>query len=199
MDLLRLDPSHAGPSAETLGRSFWDFPFPGAYWPDESERARCFPPLFRALVAVISRRGVVHATSPAFEGVAAWQPPGFHLTNRHLWQAAPLDMLRFYRNGGSKVTVGMEFQEAMRRRHAPMPHWFLGPIGVNPESQGQGFASKLMRPMLARADAQDVPVFLDTNSEFNISLYEHFGFRVMERADMPEAPIWNVGMLREPR
>ena len=80
-----------------------------------------------------------------------------------------------------------------------MPHWFLGPIGVDPMRQGEGFASKLMRPMLDRADAEGLPVFLDTNTEENIALYEHFGFRVKERADMPEADIWNVAMLREPR
>ena len=195
--MLKLDRSHAGAAAETLGRSFWDFPFPGGYFPDESQRARCFPPLWRAMVKALARHGEVHATSPDFEGVAAWQPPGFHLSSGHLWRAAPLDLLRFYRGGGGKLTVGLNFQEAMRRRHAPMPHWFLGPIGVDPAFQGQGFASRLMRPMLERADAEGVPVFLDTNSEANIALYEHFGFRVVERADMPEADIWNVGMLRE--
>jgi len=199
MGLLALDRSHAGAAAKTLGSSFWDFPFPGEYWPDEAQRARCFPPLWRAMVKALSRHGEVHATSPDFEGVAAWQPPGFHLSAGHMWRAAPSDMLVFYRNGGGKVTVGLNFQEKMRRRNAPMPHWFLGPIGVDPEHQDEGHASRLMRPMLDRADAEGVPVFLDTNSEFNISLYEHFGFRVMERLDMPEAPIWNVGMLREPQ
>ncbi len=199
MDLLRLDPSQASAASDTLGRSFWDFEFPGGYWPDEAERARCFPPFWRAMVAAICKHGEVHATSIDFEGVAAWQPPGFHLSYRHMWRAAPLDMLRFFRGGGGKVTVGLELQEQMRRRNAPMPHWFLGPIGVDPQHQGAGHASKLMLPMLERADAEGVPVFLDTNSEFNIELYEHFGFRVMERADMPETDIWNVAMLREPQ
>jgi ribosomal protein S18 acetylase RimI-like enzyme len=80
-----------------------------------------------------------------------------------------------------------------------MDHWTLGPIAVDPAHRGQGFASQLIRPMLERADDEGVPVYLSTNTEENIALYEHFGFKVKERADMPGVDGWNASMLREPQ
>lgn len=201
MELMRLKREHAEAAAATFGRAFWDSPgFPVGHLPDEAERTRCFPPMWRTNVKATLRYGELYATSPELEGVAAWLPPG----NNYLspWQAlmaAPIDTLRFLRHGGTRVLAGMEFVEEMEKRNAPMPHWHFGPIGVDPDFQGQGLASKLIRPMLERIDAEGLPVCLETNTEENIAIYERFGFEVKERADMPGMDAWTVSMLREPR
>jgi GNAT superfamily N-acetyltransferase len=156
------------------------------------------PHMWEVLLRIKIRHGEVYATSPAFEGVAAWLRPGLlYPSALQIITAAPIDLAIFLRSGGKKVVAQYRFQEGMQKRNAPMPHWHLGPIAVVPDRQGQGFASRLMRPMLERADAEGMPVYLDANQDVHISLYEHFGFRVLERRDMPGGGFWNASMLRE--
>jgi ribosomal protein S18 acetylase RimI-like enzyme len=75
--------------------------------------------------------------------------------------------------------------EAMHMRHTPFKHWFLHAIGVEPQFQGNGHASKLLRPMLARIDEEGLPCYTETMLEKNVRLYEHFGFRAAEKATIP--------------
>ncbi|HVV14237.1 ribosomal protein S18-alanine N-acetyltransferase [Amycolatopsis sp.] len=51
-------------------------------------------------------------------------------------------------------------------------------IGVDPEYQGQGLGTGLLRALLARADELNAPVFLEvrTDNERAIGLYDRHGF-----------------------
>ncbi len=44
------------------------------------------------------------------------------------------------------------------------------------ECQGKGYGKSLMKPVLSFADLNGYRVCLETNSEGNIAMYEHFGF-----------------------
>jgi ribosomal protein S18 acetylase RimI-like enzyme len=189
MEPMRLNLSHVGAAAEAWGLAFP----PGG-------NGNIIPRMWEVLLRLKIRHGEVYATSPAFEGVAAWLRPGLvYPTTLQIITSAPLDLAVFLWSGGRSVVAQYRFQEGMQKRNAPMPHWHLGPIAVVPHHQGQGFASKLMRPMLARADAEGMPVYLDANNDVHISLYEHFGFEVQERLDMSGGGFWNASMLRIPR
>ena len=41
--------------------------------------------------------------------------------------------------------------------------------------------------------------YLETNKECNISMYEHFGFKLMERGKIPGTDVEHIAMYREPR
>jgi predicted GNAT family N-acyltransferase len=62
----------------------------------------------------------------------------------------------------------------------------LGPVAVDPELQGQGYSSKLIRPMLERLDSQELPCYLEAQSESNVSIYEHYGFEVLAKGNVPK-------------
>lgn len=67
-----------------------------------------------------------------------------------------------------------------RANHDPCErHWHVGPIGVRPELQGRGAGKVLLRSFLATADEQGMPVFLETDLDQNVALYEKFGFMVV--------------------
>jgi GNAT superfamily N-acetyltransferase len=76
---------------------------------------------------------------------------------------------------------------------------FLDTIGVAPQFQGQGYAGRLIRAMLERTDKEGLPVFLDTMDEVDVRRYEHFGFKVIDKSAVPNTPLTNWGMLREPK
>ena len=71
-------------------------------------------------------------------------------------------------------------------------------VGVDPEHQGQGFGSKLLRALIEESDRTGVPIYLETETEDNVSMYEHLGFKVLAKITLPvvEVPLWE--MLREP-
>uniref|UniRef100_A0A7S3VDU6 N-acetyltransferase domain-containing protein n=1 Tax=Chaetoceros debilis TaxID=122233 RepID=A0A7S3VDU6_9STRA len=63
----------------------------------------------------------------------------------------------------------------------PYPkHIYLQQIGVRKEFQGKGIGKKLYKTLFAAADSLQVPVYLETESEENVSLYQHFGFQTVE-------------------
>ena len=90
-----------------------------------------------------------------------------------------------------------EHIDAVHQRLAPFKHWFLQTIGVEPRFQGKGYASKLIRPMLTRIDEEGRPCYLETLDEHNVPLYEHLGFKVIDKATVPKTSLTNWAMLRE--
>lgn len=52
-------------------------------------------------------------------------------------------------------------------------------IGVLPEGQGKGLASKLINPMIERMKESSVPVHLETANPKNVEIYKKKGFAVI--------------------
>lgn len=62
--------------------------------------------------------------------------------------------------------------------HLPLKQQFcyLYLIGVLPEGQGKGLASKLMNPVLEKCRLNNIPVFLETANPQNVEIYKKKGF-----------------------
>jgi ribosomal protein S18 acetylase RimI-like enzyme len=67
----------------------------------------------------------------------------------------------------------------LRKQYAPGPHWYLQMLGVDPQFQGRGLGSALLREGLKRADAASRPSYVETMLERNLAFYGHHGFDVM--------------------
>jgi len=76
---------------------------------------------------------------------------------------------------------------------------FMFTIGVDPAFQGRGFTGALIKPILQRLDRERLPCYLDTHDPKNISLYEKYGFEVVEESKIPETNIhlYAYAMLRQ--
>jgi len=73
------------------------------------------------------------------------------------------------------------------------PYIHLEQIGVSKESQGKGFAGKLLRAVIEKAETESKLIYLETQKEENVSLYEKFGFSTMKTVLLPEPvnmPMW---------
>jgi GNAT superfamily N-acetyltransferase len=79
------------------------------------------------------------------------------------------------------------------------PHWYLGYLGARRDRQGQGLGTQLLREVLAGADTDGVPAYLESSNERNLALYERHGFRVVgDLRALGHGPIiWR--MWREPQ
>ncbi|MDO5846418.1 MAG: GNAT family N-acetyltransferase, partial [Methanocorpusculum sp.] len=71
-------------------------------------------------------------------------------------------------------------------------------IAVKPEMRGKGIFRKLISPVLAACDREAMPLVLQTHNPATVSIYEHFGFRVMESIPSDKIPLTCTCMLRTP-
>ena len=53
--------------------------------------------------------------------------------------------------------------------------------------------------MINYARRLQIPIYLETAKNENISLYEHFGFQIVKKIMIPETPYSNFGMLYIPK
>jgi len=146
--------------------------------------------LYGAILWDALRHGEVHATSD-MAGVACWLPPARAVLT--LARQARCGMLRlpwyFGWRGFRRLLAYDATAARLHHEYASDPHWYLAAIGVVPHRQGRGLAAALVRPMLARACAQRVACYLETQHDQNVRIYERLGFRVVCQTQPPGHPI----------
>jgi len=198
-ELLRLTLKERDAGTAVLGRAFTEYELFRHYFRDETERRAAADRLSFIELSVCLKYGEVYASSEKLEGVAAWLPPGkspFGVFR--IMRSVPLSVLfRFGLQGADRMWAYGRFVDNLHRRLVPYPHWYLQVIGVDPAHQGQGFSSRLLRPVLERIDRERMPCFLETNSVKNVAIYRRFGFEVVYEDRMPGTEVTTFAMLRK--
>ena len=147
--------------------------------PDDLHRIRALPEVLPLDYA--QRYGEVWVTPSPICGVAAWLRPGD--TAVSYWRFLRTGAARCAANLGPaafKRFLHVELSlESQHDRDIAVPHWYLLLLAVDPVSQGCGVGSRLLVPVLGKASAISMPVYLQTLHERNVSFYERNGFRVI--------------------
>lgn len=198
-ELLRLTPKERDAGAAVLGRAFAEYELFRYYFPDERERSAAAGTYALVSLAVCLKYGEVYASSEKLEGVAAWLPPGKSpFGARQVIRSVPLSTLyRFGRQGANRLWAYGRYVDKLHRKLVPYPHWYLEIIGVDPAYQGQGFSSRLVRPVLERIDRERMPCYLETNAVKNVAIYRRFGFEVVSEDKLPGREVTTFAMLRK--
>lgn len=197
--LLRLDKSNVQLATEVLVRAFQNYPLLKFYYPDSSSRRK----INRYLCSISTYFGIhfgeVYASSPNLEGIAVWLPSECYPMG--LWniiRSVPIsELFGFGISGGLRMSAVGRYVDKLHKRLAPFNHWYLLLLGVDPQFQGRGYASKLLSPMLRRTDQEKLPCYLETNDEADVRIYHHFGFKVIEEGVIPDTSIKNWIMIRD--
>jgi len=196
--LVRLKKSQVKPASEVFARAFQDDPFFVCLLPDTSQRKKVLPYIFELGIRYGVSYGEVYATSSSLEGVAVWFPP--EITSMSLWgmiRCGGLPLIPKIGRAMGRLQRFNEYTNLMRRRHAPLRHWFLQTIGVDPAFQGKGYAGALLEAMLVRIDKEHLPCYLDTQNGRNVPIYQHHGFKIVEQVVIPGTEVSHWAMLRE--
>lgn len=138
-------------------------------------------------------------TTDDHAGAAVWYPPGHTgpsvvASLRLLPAMARLVGWRRLR----AVAATLRVLEERRSEHAPQPHFYLAALGVEPQRQGEGIGTALLRPVLGRCDREHVAAYLETATARNVLLYERLGFDVVEELVLPNTDVHGWLMLRQP-
>ena len=161
----------------------------------DARRGEAFHGFFRLLLAdLASQHGEIYATED-LKAAALCFPPG----NASIPLSTQLRIgMRFGTiTGWTNLPLRAFGLNRMEARHPGQPHVFLQTIGVDPEFQGMGYGSALLKALTRQWDAQGIPAYLETSREANLGFYEKHGFRVISSASLPRGPVlWQL--LRKP-
>jgi ribosomal protein S18 acetylase RimI-like enzyme len=200
MEIIKLDSRQINRASEVLAASFFNYPMFTFYFPDPQRRTRYLPWYFTQILKTALRYGAVF-TNPDVTGVIFTLPPGH--TKISMWEymqsgflLTPFVMgLRNYqRSMECEDFVGITQIELMKNR----PHYYLWGLAVDPRQKCQGIGTALLQPLLVTADAQKMPIYLETHDEKNVRYYQKYGFDLISSTSIPkyQLPLWC--MLREP-
>ncbi|MHA1125606.1 MAG: GNAT family N-acetyltransferase [Candidatus Heimdallarchaeota archaeon] len=199
-NLLRVKKKHLSKAVKTFSRSFINDPLTVYMFPDEEERKEFMRHYFRFRVKYGIIYGEVYATSENIEGIAIWIHP--KNTKMTMWKMFRSGGMKLYMAMGRKVIEKMfeieGYTSKLHHKGATEPHWHLTPIGVDPEHQGKGYASKLIRAMLKKTDKENIPCYLETQNGTNVEIYKRYGFKVIDKVKIPKAELDHWTMIRKP-
>ena len=196
--MIKIEKSHIKPVSLILARVFNENAINAYTFPNPEERMEKMAYVYQLLLRYNLIYGRVFATSPRLEGVAVW----VHSDNlgmsswRMLVSGAIWPALAMGREAGRKMQVLDNYVERKHRELVQTKHWYLYLLGVDPQYQGKGYASQLMKGMLSETDKEGLPSFLETQGNQNVSMYQHFGFKVVDEFTVPGTQITLVAMLR---
>ncbi|GHD18949.1 GNAT family N-acetyltransferase [Nocardiopsis kunsanensis] len=182
--------------ARALGLAFWDDPLYRWLFPDTmTRRARTvrFHALFAGFAYVpdgtvdVVQEQVESPPHPVVRGAAWWDAPGHDAESRPSFLLRSLPHLAGL-VGLSRLPAVSRYFARVGEARPNEPHWYLAALGTDPVAQGAGAGSALMRTGLERADADGLPVFLETMNPDNLPFYERHGFRVTKIMDETGTP-----------
>ena len=94
------------------------------------------------------------------------------------------DMLRLAPRSIAALRTGLpklvRYDSACAERAPTDPHWYLYVIGTHPAAQGQGAGSALVAGLVDAAQADGIPIALETEAEENVAWYAKRGFEVTD-------------------
>jgi predicted GNAT family N-acyltransferase len=99
-------------------------------------------------------------------------------------------MIRY--SGFKSIPRGLAVDNALAKAKPSKPHYYLFAIGCRSTQRGKGNGGTLMQAGLERADVENMPAYLESSKESNVSFYQRFGFEVIEKIIPTKGcpPLW---------
>jgi len=189
------------PASKVLADAFQHDPLWNRIREGEPDFDKRFRAIFEVPVRHCLKYGEVYATSEGLEGVIGWVPGEYADTNA--WRMILSGSL------GSAIRIGLNAVRKMRpvfsqvvkdRRKHMAGHTFLyvSVLGVATTLQGKGFGKRLLAAAIEECERKGLYLYLETETEENARMYEHFGFSLLKKITLPQVdlPMWE--MAREP-
>jgi ribosomal protein S18 acetylase RimI-like enzyme len=200
--LYRVQEGDIVPASKVLADAFQRDPLWNKLFEREPDIEKRFQAFFEGSVRYCLKYGEVYAPSEDLEGVIGLVPGKYADVN--WWRGIRCGSIGLVIRMGLNTMrkMGPIFKPLVEDRHEHMAgHTFLyvNVVGVATELQGKGFGRKLIGAAIEKSEREGLHLYLDTETEENVKMYEHFRFRVLKKITLPivELPMWE--MVREPK
>jgi ribosomal protein S18 acetylase RimI-like enzyme len=182
MEVITAERTNVTRLADILAEAMYKDPMYYYIFNDKELNCRYFSAFWKAILKYTIKFGVV-LTTEDYLGAACLLPPDkTDFTFKNLMKTGfkvPLSILRF---PISKMISTMDILFSLgeyQNQTLPEPHWYLMEIGVKPEEQGKGIGGSLLRKLIEIAGNDKKPIYLETETEKNVQLYQKYGFEVV--------------------
>ncbi|WP_052323973.1 N-acetyltransferase [Flavihumibacter sp. ZG627] len=180
MDIRKIKEEELDAASLSLANAFFMDPLQRYVFPDENDNREKSPLHFKAILNYGFLFGDVYTTDD-IGGAVVWLRPGETDGSPDMAVAAGIDKLPYLLGAAEmdRFFNSIAFVEAFHKEDISIPHWYTMVVGVDPVHQGKGYGRKLLDPVIEKAAADGIPVYLETAQPTNVSFYQHLGFRIL--------------------
>jgi ribosomal protein S18 acetylase RimI-like enzyme len=200
--LYRVQKGDIVPASMVLANAFQGDPLWNKIYEGDPDIGNRFQALFEGAVRYCLKYGEVYAPSEGLEGVIGLVPGKY--ADMNVWRAVRSGTIgvgmRMGLNAAMKMgTIFKPVVEDRREYMAGRAFLYVLVIGVATKLQGKRFGRKLIDAAVEKSEREGLPIYLDTSTEENMKMYEHFGFRLLKKITLPiiDLPMWE--MVKEPK
>lgn len=182
------------PVARTLARAFATDPVVDYFVRADAQRPRALDAWFNFAVKRFGLPGRETWMNEDAGAVALWLPPPQTALNLTVAQEVAALPVFLWVVGLSRIARMQRLRAAFDAHHPQAPHWYLFFLAVDPDRQGQGLGSAMLKATLRPIDAAGGDAYLEASSEKNVPLYLRHGFEVVsEFRPEPSGPmLWGM-------
>ena len=189
-----LQPTQLDQAARTVVNAFIDYPMFTCYFRDAAQRSRKLTWYLRNALKVAMRYGEVLATADLAGVIFTLLPGHTTITDweylRCGYATAPLVL------GVDDFARSQVGENAVNKAHAELmqdqPHYYLWGLTVDPLHKAQGYGKAMLAQLIEKAQASQLPIYLETHTEKNVAYYQNLGFECLHKAtiDSFNLPFW---------
>jgi GNAT superfamily N-acetyltransferase len=178
-------------TSHAMARAFDDDPWFRWLLPDPPRRYRALRRFFAATVTDCRAHGRVDIAEDdgLLVAAAAWLPPKAYPPSAARQARQTLAVVASVPAFPTRAAIGMRVLTLLQKKHPKEEHWYLALLGTDPSRWRRGIGSRLLEPVLARADGDGLPCYLETQAERNLAFYGKHGFDVTEELRVPGCPL----------
>ena len=199
-NLRKINKSEIREAALVLADAFKEDPLFKILFGDALKNSYKYTSVAKFMIRYCHKYGHVYTSSEKFEGILAITQNEYSYMS--LWRMIRSGSIIPFLSIGFKsfmmVASALSPMDGIRKKHMKNKSFaYLQIIGVASENQGKGHGGKLIKELIAMSDEVKLPIYLETETESNVRLYERFGFTTLEQINLPviNQPMW--AMIRE--
>ena len=189
------------PASKVLADAFRYDPLWNKVYEGEPYTGKRFRAFFEVPVRYCMKYGEVYAPSEDLEGVMGLVPGKY--ADMDMWHiilcGAIGATMRMGLNAAKKMgPIGKTLIKDRHENMASCDYLYLQVLGVDTELQGRGFGRILLDAVIEKSERAELQIYLETETEENMKMYEHFGFMLLNKITLPivDVPMWE--MVRKP-
>lgn len=183
MEVITADKNSVNRLANILAEAMYNDPMYYYIFNEKESSYRYFSVFWKAILEYTMKFGIVLTTEDLLGAACLLPPNKTDFTFNNLLMTGfrvPLSILRF---PISKMIDTMDILFSLgdyQNQVLSEPHWYLMEIGVKPENQGNGIGGSLLRKLIEMANNNKTPIYLETETEKNVQLYQKYGFSIVK-------------------